>query len=60
MLSYYGNYCKKCGQPIIIEDIDYSFRGCQDELLYCEKCKEWIFVKVRYNQICRVKREKGD
>lgn len=58
--TYYGNQCKKCGHYVDLDDVDYQFQGCQDEYLYCPKCNEWIFVKVRFNKICRVRREKGE
>lgn len=51
---YYGKKCKKCGNEIIVDDIDYNFKGNQNEYLICEHCKLAIFVKVRYEKVCKV------
>ena len=56
----YLKKCRRCGNLLIVDDIDYQFPGCQDEVLWCEKCHRWYFVKVRYNKICKVTIEKEE
>lgn len=58
MKKLYYKICKKCGNPVYVDDIDYMFDGCQNEYLICNKCKDFIFVKVRYGKISRVERRK--
>ena len=60
MTKNYLKKCKKCGNLLFIDDIDYNFEGCQDELLICDKCNLTYFVKVRYGKICKVRYEKND
>ena len=56
--SYYWRQfkgkCGRCGETIVVDDIDKRFDGCQDEWIVCENCKLHAFVKVRYNKICKV------
>ena len=53
---YYGRKCDKCCNDIVVDDIDYNFKGNQDEYLFCEHCKQSIFVKVRYGLVIKVER----
>lgn len=47
--------CPICNQEMFIDDIDYRFKGCQDEYWICENCHESsAFVKVRYGKVCKV------
>lgn len=57
-MKIYYKICKQCGNIVYIDDIDYMFDGCQNEHLICYKCKESIFVRVRYGKISRVERTK--
>ena len=47
--------CPYCESKLEIEDIDFSFKGCQDEYYLCtnEKCNTAIRVKVRYDKDCK-------
>ena len=58
MRKQYLKKCRQCGNLLIIDDIDYQFDGCQDELLICGNCNLTYFVKVRYGKICKVRSEK--
>ena len=60
MRKQYLKKCKQCGNLLVIDDIDYQFDGCQDEVLICNKCSLVYFVKVRYNKIYKVTKEKVD
>ena len=57
MYTYYGNICRKCHQPIIIDDIDVSFKGNRNEYLICENCRQYIYVKVRFGRIVKIERK---
>lgn len=46
--------CPKCKQEMELDDIDYNFKGCQDEYFACFKCYTGCNVKVRYNKVCKV------
>lgn len=45
--------CLTCGDTMIVDDIDYSFKGCQDEYYICNNCKTTAYVKVRYGKVCK-------
>lgn len=44
--------CPKCGSELQLDDIDYRFKGNQDEYYFCssENCNMEFFVKVRYGK----------
>ena len=44
--------CPKCNKPLIVDDEDYSFKGCFDQWLICKNpnCHIHGFRKVRYNK----------
>ncbi|MBQ7977928.1 MAG: hypothetical protein IJ301_05025 [Clostridia bacterium] len=43
--------CPKCGKAMELDDIDYNFKGNQDEYWICDdKCCMSAFVKVRYGK----------
>lgn len=44
----YIRKCPICGGDIEIEDIDYNFKGNQDEDAYCHHCHVALTTKVRY------------
>lgn len=52
--------CNKCKKPMILDDVDYSFDGCQDEYWLCEKCYDSVFVKVRYRKACKITYTSGE
>lgn len=43
--------CKKCHSYMYLDDVDYSFQGCQDEYWFCPKCESCMTVKVRYGKV---------
>ena len=57
-MKSYLVHCPKCSNILQVDDIDYQFKGCQDEVSYCSVCDLWYFVKVRYNKIVKVVRQK--
>lgn len=49
-----GLLCKQCKQPMILDDVDYNFKGNRDELYACEKCQVCATVKVRYGRRVKI------
>lgn len=49
----YRKKCPLCGGELKVDDIDYNFKGCQDEMLVCNNCQITFEFKVRYGKICR-------
>ena len=47
--------CPKCGKEMECVDIDYNFKGNQDEYWECDDiCLCTALVKVRYGKVCKV------
>ena len=49
----YRKTCPICGRKLEVEDIDYNFEGCQDEMLTCAKCELVFEFKVRYGKVLK-------
>ena len=43
--------CPFCHTHLEIDDIDYNFKGCYDEYVFCDKCKISGFLKIRYSNL---------
>ena len=54
-LKYIFPTCKKCDEYMYIDDIDWSFTGCQNEFWFCPKCNFSMEVIVRYNKVYGIK-----
>lgn len=52
--------CKTCDKEMYVDDLDYNFKGCQDEYWLCSNCYESLYVKVRYGKVCKKIYQKGD
>lgn len=56
-MNYYKHYfngkCKNCDKEMNVDDIGYYFEGCQDEFWICPHCDTTVYIKVRYNHICK-------
>ena len=50
-----GLKCPLCGGQAELDDIEWQFKGCQDECWVCPQCHHGLFVKVRYGRVCSVK-----
>lgn len=59
-LSYCKNvqypYCPNCKLIMELDDVDYIFKGNQNEYWYCQNydCCIHAFVKVRYGRVISV------
>lgn len=51
--------CKYCGNEMELDDVDYNFKGNQDDYLICD-CGASCVVKVRYDKICKKEWEKNN
>ena len=49
----YRKRCPICNEKLEIDDIDYNFEGCQDEMLICPHCNITFEFRVRYGKVCR-------
>lgn len=47
--------CPNCGGKLLLDDLDYSFDGCQDEYYVCENYDVVVTVKVRYKKACKTR-----
>ena len=52
--------CQNCGAEMVLDDINYNFKGCQDEYWLCEQCQSSFFIKVRYGKVCSRKFSLGE
>lgn len=51
-------FCPICNERFLVDDIDYNFKGCEDDYLYCEKCNINAFIKIRYGRPVKVEYSK--
>lgn len=42
--------CKYCGSEMRLDDIDYNFKGNQDNYYTCDNCNAGAYQKIRYNR----------
>lgn len=52
--------CPICRKEMTLDDIDYNFKGNQDEYFICENCMTSAFVKVRYEKVCKTEFTNSD
>ena len=54
--------CPICNCDLQLDDIDFMFKGCQDEYYFCsnENCEMSFYVKVRYDKACKHQMIDGD
>ena len=46
--------CKECKENMILDDVDYNFKGNQDNYFTCNDCHISALVNIRYYKIARV------
>lgn len=44
--------CKYCGSEMKLDDVDYNFKGNQDNYWICDNCGTGCFEKIRYGKSC--------
>ena len=42
--------CKTCGAKMHLDDVDYNFKGNQNNYWICSECKTTCFEKIRYHK----------
>lgn len=42
--------CKFCNKKMRLDDVDYNFKGNQDNYYVCDNCESSAFEKIRYNK----------
>ena len=47
----YVTICPLCGKELRIDDIDFSFRGNQDEYSICDHCHTSFIFYIRYGSV---------
>lgn len=52
--------CKYCGNEMKIDDVDFNFKGNQDNYWSCDNCEASAIEKIRYGKSTSVNWEKGD
>ncbi len=60
LLNIHSFKCPKCNNNVLVEDVDYNFKGNEDDYCICDVCKVNFFIKVRYGKICKVEISKED
>ena len=45
--------CKYCGKKMELDDVDYNFKGNQDNYWVCGNCNARAFEKTRYGKSVR-------
>lgn len=60
MVKLHSFKCPKCLYNVLIDDIDYNFKGNEDDYCYCDNCNVNFFIKVRYGSIISVSISRED
>lgn len=51
--------CIYCNEEMFLNDVDYNFKGNQDNYWQCTKCNATAFEKIRFNRRLSIKYERG-
>ena len=46
--------CKYCGEKMALDDVDYNFKGNQDNYWLCDNCHASAIEKIRYGKSVKV------
>lgn len=52
--------CKYCGKKMELDDVDYNFKGNQDNYWVCDNCHASAVEKIRYGKSIKVDFRKED
>ena len=58
---FYNNYkkeCPLCGEELDCDDIDYNFKGNQDEYSICNHCHTSFVFYIRYGKVWKYDKTK--
>ena len=42
--------CKNCKKEMLLDDVDFNFKGNKDNYYICENCHTSCIEKIRYNK----------
>ena len=42
--------CEFCGSEMVLDDVDFNFKGNQDNYWICENCDASAIEKIRYGR----------
>ena len=42
--------CRNCGNEMRLDDVDYNFKGNQNNYFLCDVCQTAAFEKIRYGK----------
>lgn len=51
--------CPQCGSEMKLDDIDYNFKGCQNNYWTCENCETSAFERIRYGKAVSIEFDMG-
>lgn len=60
LINKHSYKCPKCNDNVIVEDVDYNFKGNEDDYCYCDNCKVNFLIKIRFSKIYNVEIFKED
>lgn len=46
-------FCFRCKSTMILDDVDFNFKGNKDNYFYCENCDTVAIQKIRYGKVVR-------
>ena len=52
--------CKYCGKEMRLDDVDFNFKGNQDNYWLCDNCNASAIEKIRYGKSISVEFYKED
>lgn len=41
--------CRYCNKHMILDDMDFRFKGCYDSYFLCEHCNSTCILSIRFN-----------
>lgn len=42
--------CRKCGNEMLLDDVDFNFKGNKDNYWICENCGSSCMEQIRFHQ----------
>lgn len=46
--------CPNCKINFLIDDVDFNFKGNENDYCYCEKCGLNALIKVRFGKVWKI------
>ena len=58
--KYVKKYLCSCKKEMRLDDIDYNFKGNQDEYYICDECGRSAVIKIRYGKVVGIEVYEND